>query len=349
MNKRFEFTWTPGKGLANLNTALAGSFSMRAMATYAILMNDLDEPAVNPVTPEQIFARPASTLTEDQRRFYFEQGYLHLPELIVGEQLRQVQQATEEMIQQSRTFTGSNDQFVLEPDHTAETPRLRRMNRAVDFHPDYWTYASQSILPDVIADLVGPDVKFRESMINFKWSGGGDEVRWHQDIPFYPHTNLTPLIALLHLDDVTPDMGPLRVIPGSHQGPLFEHYDTEGNWSGRVSDDDLRDAHLDRSIELPGKAGSLSIIHGCMIHGSSHNRSDRRRPLLVCGYSSADAFSYTPLGNVSRYTWQIVRGEPARYAHHEAVAIRLPPDWSQSYTSIFEDQHGEQRPSQDSA
>ena len=306
------------------------------------------KPGGDPVTPEDILSHPAKTLTEDQRRFFFEQGYLHLPEFITGETLAKVQAAAEEMIERSRQVTSSDTQFVLEPDHTPESPRLRRMNRAVDFHPDFWAYASDSILPDMVVDLVGPDVKFRESMINFKWSGGGDEVRWHQDIPFYPHTNLTPLIALLHLVDVTPEMGPLRVIPRSHLGPLYEHYDDDGNWAGRVSDDDLKKVDLNGGLELPGKAGSLTVIHGCMIHGSSHNRSDHRRPLLVCGYSSADAFSYTPLGNETRYTWQIVRGKPARYAHHEAVKLRLPPNWSKTYTSIFEDQQGEQRSSQDS-
>ena len=299
---------------------------------------------MNTVTPEQILSYPTTTLTEQQRHFYFDRGYLHLPELLAGEELIHLQNTTEDMIEQSRTYSQSNDQFVLEPDHTAQTPRLRRMNRAVDFHACYWEYASRSILPDVISDLVGPNVKFRESMINFKWSDGGDEVRWHQDLPFYPHTNLTPLIALLHLTDVTPDMGPLAVLPGSHRGPLFDHYDQNGSWAGRISDTDLQKLDLDCLLELPGCAGSLTVIHGAMIHGSRRNLSYQRRPLLVCGYSSADAFSYTPLGNVSRHTWEIVRGKPAQYAHHEDVSLRIPPDWSKNYTSIFEDQHAEQRP-----
>ena len=275
------------------------------------------------MTPEQILSHPAKTLSEDQRQFYFAQGYLHLPELIRDGELARLRAATEQMVDASRALSVSDDQFVLEPDHTPPSPRLRRMNRAVDFHPEYWAYASDSVLPDVVADLVGPNVKFRESMINFKWSGGGDEVKWHQDIPFYPHTNLTPLIALLHLDDVTTDMGPLRVIPRSHLGTLFEHYDDKGNWTGRISDIALEQVDLASALELPGKAGSLTIIHGCMIHGSRHNTSTRCRPLLVCGYSSADAFSYTPLGNVTRYTWQIVRGAPD-YACHPTGHITTP-------------------------
>ena len=58
----------------------------------------------------------------------------------------------------------------MEPDHTAEQAWLLRRNHAVDHH-------TESLLPDLAADLVGPDVKFRESTINFKRAGCGAEVR----------------------------------------------------------------------------------------------------------------------------------------------------------------------------
>ena len=47
-------------------------------------------------------------------------------------------------------------------------------------------------MADVAADIVGPDVKFHHSKLNFKWAEGGEEVKWHQDIQFWPHTNYSP-------------------------------------------------------------------------------------------------------------------------------------------------------------
>jgi len=32
---------------------------------------------------------------------------------------------------------------------------------------------------------------------------------------------------------------------------------------------------------------------------------------------------------------RIVRGSPARWAHHDPQPCLLPPDWSGGYTSIF--------------
>ena len=297
------------------------------------------------MTPEEILAHPPGVLSQAQRESFFEAGYLVLERIIDDGWLDRLRGAMAEMIEESRETEASNDSFVLEPAHKADAPRLRRLNRAADHHPVFWEYASESILPDIVADLVGPDVKFRESMLNFKWAGGGDPVEWHQDLAFYPHTNRTPLITLLCLEDVTPEMGPLKVIPGSHERELFDHHDDAGRWAGGVSARDLARAGVESAVSLPAPAGTLIVIHGWVIHGSERNLSDRCRPLLICGYSAADAFSYTPLGNVSRYTWEIVRGQPAKYSHHEPLRLRVPPDWSQGYTSIFEDQKDETRES----
>ncbi len=40
-------------------------------------------------------------------------------------------------------------------------------------------------------DLVGSDVRFHHSKLNTKWSDGGEEVKWHQDIQFWLHIPAT--------------------------------------------------------------------------------------------------------------------------------------------------------------
>ncbi len=294
---------------------------------------------------DEVLAYPPRALTREQRSLYFEQGYLHLREFVSPEWVERLQRASERLVEQSRQLTESNEMFVLDKGHCAPAPRLRRLNCAVDYDPAFWEYASESLLPDIAADLIGPDVKFRESLINFKWAGGGDEVRWHQDLPYYPHTNSSPLLMLTCLEDVGPDQAPLMVVPGSHRLGLLDHYDREDNWIGRVCDEDLPRVPVDEAVALTGGAGTLIVLHGCIVHGSRHNLSDRNRPLLTCGYSSADAFCYAPFpsGLTSRYIWRIVRGRPAKYAHHEAGRYRMPPDYSDTYTSIFEMQKGEKR------
>ena len=96
-------------------------------------------------------------------------------------------------IEQSRALAASDDQFDLAPDHCAEKPNIRRLRKAVDQHPELWAFAQDPSVVDLVADLLGPDVRFHSSKLNFKWSSGGDAVRWHQDIQAWPHTSFSVL------------------------------------------------------------------------------------------------------------------------------------------------------------
>jgi len=44
---------------------------------------------------------------------------------------------------------------------------------------------------DMVADLIGPDVKFHHCKINLKLSGARTEVAYHQDFAYTPHTTTT--------------------------------------------------------------------------------------------------------------------------------------------------------------
>ena len=139
------------------------------------------------------------------------------------------------MVDRSRSVAASDAVWDLDKaHHTPEHPRLRRLSSMNDHHPTFWEYASARTLrsPDAIADLVGPDVKFHHSKLNFKWSKGGDEVKWHQDIPSWPHTNYSPCTAGTYVYECNAKQGPLGVLRGSHNGPVVDQYDEAGEWTG---------------------------------------------------------------------------------------------------------------------
>ena len=287
------------------------------------------------MTPEQVLETPARVLSREQREFYFENGYLLVEGIVPLEVVEELRGVTAEWVERSRSIEKSDAVFDLEPGHTSVNPRLRRLSSPVQHDERYWKFASESIVPDLVADLVGPDVKFHHSKLNFKWAEGGEEVKWHQDIQYWPHTNYSPLTIGAYLYDVGADQGPLGVIPGSHRGDLFDEYNDKGQWVGCLSDRDLDRVPLDTAQYLMGCAGSVTI-HNCRtIHGSRPNLSDLGRPLLLNVYSAADAFTYTANPLPSRFEGTIVRGRPARYARHDPRPCQVPPDWSGGYTSLF--------------
>ncbi len=287
------------------------------------------------MTPDEVLSHKPKVLTEEQRRLYFEKGYLLVESIISKKWIDRLIETTGQKVEESRHVTKSDEVFDLEPGHTAEHPRLRRLTSPADQHPVYWEFASESILVDVVADLVGPDVKYHHSKLNFKWEEGGEEVKWHQDITYWPHTNYSPLTIGTYLHDVGDEQGPLGVIPRSHEGPLYNQYNEQDEWVGCIASSDLVGVDFDEVEYLTGPAGSITI-HNCRtIHGSKKNLSDVGRPLLLYAYSSADAFPYTPNPLNSTYSGAILCGKQAKWARHDPRACLVPPDWSGGYTSLY--------------
>ena len=292
------------------------------------------------MTPEEVLSHPSTVLSQAQREAYFEQGYVCVERVISDEWLTRLNRVTESFVGGSREVDASNEVYDLAPGHDSHRPRIRRLQHPDVRHPDYWAFAT-GLIADVAAAVVGPDVVFHNSKLNFKWNDGRDHVAWHQDICFYPHTNYSPLTIGVYLHDTGEDDGPLGFLPQSHEGPLFDHYDESGRWAGRLPDETVADLDLRRAVYSPAPAGSITV-HNCRtVHGSQPSASPESRPLLLCSYTSADALPYTPHPDPRDHAYATVRGKPARWAHHDPRPCPMPPDWSKGYTSIFAHQAGE--------
>jgi len=283
-------------------------------------------------------AAPTAVLTEDQRAAYEQQGWLAVPALVDGAWLDRLRVVTAEFVEQSRTLTESNVLFDLDAGHSAEEPRLRRLSSPTDLHETFWEFSSTSVIVDLVVDLIGPNVKFHHSKLNFKAARGGEEVKWHQDIQFWPHTNHDLLTVGVFLEAVEPGMGEVGFVPGSHHGPLYDLYDGDV-WVGALADADVARAGVDRAEYPTGPAGTITV-HNCRtVHGSAPNRTDRARPLLLQTYVPADAYPYTDLVRPSPHGEELIRGEPARWARHDPRPCLMPP--SGPYRPIFASQQRE--------
>ena len=281
---------------------------------------------------EQVLRTPSRVLSEAQRRQFFDEGCLVIENAVNDDWLTRLKAAMEANVEASRTATETDTRFVLETGHGPQTPRLRRLTSPVSHHPDFWTFASDSVSADVAADVCGPDVKFHHSKLNFKWPKGGQQFDWHQDIQAWPHTDYSPVTIGVYLEDVGPEQGPLKVIRGSHLGPLYSMYDENRNWVLRIPEHHLPADWRERETALVGTAGSLILLSCRAIHGSASNNSQRMRPLLLNVYSSADSMPYVANPIPSEYAGTIVRGKPARIASHDPRGCEIPPDWSKGYS-----------------
>lgn len=294
------------------------------------------------MTPDAIREHTPGVLTPAQREAYFETGFLAVEGLIPDAWLRRLNALSDAFIDESRGHAVSNEAFDLGPGHSADHPHVRRLRALVDRHPDFWRFASASILADIAADLVGPDVKFHSSKLNYKWPGTGEIVQWHQDIPAWPHTNYSPVTLGVYLTDVLAEQGPLTCLPCTQNGPIFVHRDDQGAWTGTVRDTDMATVDQSAAVDLVGPAGTVIAINCRTLHASRANTTARMRPVALFVYSSADAFAWMPAPTPTSHTGKIVRGSPACVAHLDPTPCPVPPDWSRlGYGSIFVAQKAE--------
>ncbi|MGD9508702.1 MAG: phytanoyl-CoA dioxygenase family protein [Geminicoccaceae bacterium] len=232
-------------------------------------------------------------LNDDQIGFYREQGYLLVEDVIEPALLERLRGATEEMIERSRSVTASDAVYDLDEGHSAAHPKLTRIKAPHQNVPGFDEVMHAPKVKAVLQQLLGSVVRLQTSKLNTKAPGGGAAVEWHQDWAFYPHTNDDLLAVGLMLADVDEANGPLMVVPGTHRGPVLSHF-RNGVFAGAIDPEDpLFDR--DRIVTLTGRAGSMTVHHVRLLHGSAPNLSDRAR--LICFYECAAADAWPLAGS----------------------------------------------------
>ena len=273
-------------------------------------------------------------LTEDQIEFYREKGYLGVEGVFSAAEVGELQRVTDEFVEKSRTVTEHDDVFDLEPDHTPEFPKLRRLKYPPRQHEVYDRALHNDRVLDIVSQLVGTEaVRGHGSKLNIKAADFGSPVEWHQDWAFYPHTNDDMLAVGVCIDEMSEENGCLLIIPGSHKGPVLDHH-LDGRFAGAVTEPDFDDSTAEK-VELP--AGGISLHHVRVLHGSLPNRSPNPRRLLLFEYAAGDAW---PLrgSDWDAFCGSFVRGEPSNQVRVTEVPVRLSLPAALRGGSIYENQ-----------
>lgn len=270
-----------------------------------------------------------SELTQQQIDRFWRDGYLLAKDAVTPDELSALREVFNGWVEESRLHTDDYGEtldgrarFDLEPGHSAERPALRRVQSPEEVSDVYAAVMRKARTVDIVAELIGPAIKFHHGKVNSKLPGAATKVKFHQDFPFQPMSNDDLITALLFVDDVTLENGPLEVVSGTHKGPLFSLWH-DGVFTGAVADE-VYEAHKSKMVKCTGKAGSVCLMHASLLHGSAPNLSDKPRTLYISTYYSEDAIELSPNALPSRLTHELVRGEPSGRVRCTPFEIQLP-------------------------
>ncbi len=272
-------------------------------------------------------------LNSEQIEFYHEQGYLGIENVISPQEISELRSVTNEFIERSRQVTENDDVFDLEPDHSPQTPKLRRVKSPAEQHPVYNCALRHDAILDIVAQLIGPSIFTNGNKLNMKSAEFGSPVQWHQDWAHYPHTNDDILAVGVIIDDMRIENGCLQVIPKSHRGRILDHH-FEDHFAGAVTEPDFDDS---TAVPIELKAGGISIHHVRTLHGSLPNTSQHPRALLLFQYCAGDAWPLVD-SDWQTYCSSFLRGEPIKAARVTEVPVRLPLPPPKRGGSIYENQ-----------
>ncbi|CAI1687522.1 phytanoyl-CoA dioxygenase family protein [Serratia proteamaculans] len=259
-----------------------------------------------------------------------QQGFLVVEGVLSTEEIAALQTDFDHWVEESRGHIDawgetldSRPRFDLESDHREDHPSLRRVSSPTETSVAYRHAALHSRMATIAAQLIGGSgTRFHHSKINSKLPHTTTQVKWHQDFLFTPHSNDNIITALLMVSEVTPENGPLNVVPGSHQGPLWSHWQND-RFSGAV-DDQVVAAHCQQPTPCFGPSGSVCFMHTRLLHASSPNETDLPRTLYISVYAAEDALPYGENPLPSIHAGQMVAGEESGLVRSTPNHLRLP-------------------------
>ena len=130
---------------------------------------------------------------------------------------------------------------------------------------------------DVVESIIGKNILVGGTTLFIKDPDNKAFVSWHQDakyIGFEPYNWVT---AWLAITDANEENGCMRMWPGTHKNKIQEHKDTFNKNNLLTRGQTVQNVPLKDTIPNVLKAGQLSLHHPMIIHGSTPNRSKKRR------------------------------------------------------------------------
>ncbi|MFT5116153.1 MAG: ectoine hydroxylase [Parasphingorhabdus sp.] len=275
-------------------------------------------------------------LSAEQKQSYADSGYLVLEHQVPDELLEQVLADIENLKSIAYSMEESDDRIDLEPTHSKNNPRIRRIKLPHQQMDSCRKLIHHECILQPARDLLGPDLRLQSSKLNMKSAGFGAAVEWHQDWAFYPHTNDDILAVGVLLDDMTLENGALLMLPGSHKGPVHDHHNKD-HFVGAIRPSEL---NLDIAQPVIAPAGSISLHHVRLVHGSDINRSGADRKLLLFEITAADAFPITgglsPFISLDEFNSRLLCGNSTNEPRLTPVPVRMPQPLPDNYGSIYE-------------
>ena len=268
-------------------------------------------------------------IDKEQIETFHREGFVLIENAISDKQLASLRSDFSQWVEESRQHSSAygetldkRPRFDVEPGHSSERPALRRVSSPTEISKASLEVVQSSAATSAAAKIINPNMRFHHAKFNSKLPGSATVVKWHQDFPFTPHSNDDCVTVLVFLDDVNEENGALKVVPGSHKGPLYSLWQN-GIFTGAIEGQHTEGFER-AAVSCTGSAGSACLMHGRVVHSSRANISDNSRTLLIYDLVAADAVPLSPNPLPSTHAGTLVTGVEPGTVRVTPFELQLP-------------------------
>ncbi|KAF5305414.1 hypothetical protein FQR65_LT18703 [Abscondita terminalis] len=244
---------------------------------------------------QYVYTKDNNYLTNEQRDFYEENGYLIVRNLVDSELIDECKERFVNMCNKkvfTKGVTAMKDSYLKKLNLHGESAISRIQNI---YHDDVFSkYVVYKPILDIVQSIIGPNISCCHSLlINKPPNSEVDASRhpMHQDLFFFPFRPDNYLVACwTAMQTVTKENGCLYVVPKSHKMGLQPH-DYPPNVENRIFYGVL-DVEKYSPIYLHMKKGDTIFFHTLLLHGSGPNVTQGYRKALTCHYVNNNSIFY---------------------------------------------------------
>ena len=139
-----------------------------------------------------------------------------------------------------------------------------------------WRATPRSSTP--IEDVIGPDILCWSTTFFTKEAHSPSFVSWHQDATYWGLSTNDVITAWVAFADAPVESGAMKFWPGSHLKNQLEHRDTFASDNLLTRGQEIAvDVPDGQGVDVPLKAGEMSLHHVLLAHGSGPNTTADRR------------------------------------------------------------------------
>jgi phytanoyl-CoA hydroxylase len=227
-------------------------------------------------------------LSEEQIRFYQENGYVVIEDFLNTEELEIWREAVMEAIADRNGLKMPGKDININDDDGINKD-AGYFNNVFDQLLNLWQTNDKvkALMLDerigkMISALSGVDgvrIWHDQALIKRPWA---NPTSWHLDTPFWSFSDRRAMSIWVALDDATYENGCLFFIPKSYHETTFENPGIGKNM-GEIFNF-YPQFKTSKSVAAPMKAGSCSFHNGLTIHGAHANMTAGFRRAMTCAY-----------------------------------------------------------------